>query len=78
MFLLPRAGLEHTNENTGVEGGSEQNRSLLAERRQPPDMYLRFSELLRSWDFTPTQLVLISDAMREAGLVFAEAPEVAQ
>ena len=32
-----------------------------------------FSELLKEWGFTGAQLVLISDAMREAGLEFVEA-----
>jgi hypothetical protein len=52
----------------------KQNRSLLATGGTNADNFAKFSELLREWGFTGTQLVLIGDAMREAGLEIVEVP----
>ncbi len=77
--MLPQ-GLEPTNENTGFLNGEEQNRSLLADDNTlppaDPTQHRHFSERLHEQGFTPAQLRLISDAMKEASLVFSSAGEV--
>ncbi len=52
--------------------GVKENRSLLPAGTSDPDRFAKPSELLRARGFTGSQLVLISDAMHEAGLEFRE------
>ena len=40
------------------------------------DQFRRFADLLRERGFTPAQLAMINDAMKEAGLMFRSAWDV--
>ena len=58
--------VQQHSENGGNHGGNIEPISA---------RYAHFSELLKEWGFTGTQLVLISGALQESGLKFVEAPD---
>ena len=61
-------GLEPASKNIGSGDHSADGGNHSGNIEPISDQYAAFCTLLNEWGFTGTQLVLISDALQEAGL----------